>query len=125
MEFTYMDITDVTYGIVCHQVNCRGVMGAGVALAIRNKWPVVFTEYRRAYNNGELVLGNINFVKIKNGLCVGNICSQDRYGRKGRFTDYDAVDKALKHLFNIRSQLNKDTGMHVGRRRLECSIKDN
>ena len=34
--------------IICHQVNCKGVMGAGLAKQIRDKWPVVFDEYKTA-----------------------------------------------------------------------------
>lgn len=34
---------ELTY--ICQQVNCRGVMGAGLALQIRNKWPVVYRRY--------------------------------------------------------------------------------
>lgn len=30
---------------ICQQVNCRGVMGAGLALKIRRKWPVVYQQY--------------------------------------------------------------------------------
>ena len=32
--------------IVCHQVNCKGVMGAGLARQIREKHPDVFSLYR-------------------------------------------------------------------------------
>ena len=31
--------------IIAHQVNCRGVMGAGLALQIRNKYSEVYEEY--------------------------------------------------------------------------------
>jgi O-acetyl-ADP-ribose deacetylase (regulator of RNase III) len=30
----YGSILDATEDIICHQVNCRGVMGAGVAKAL-------------------------------------------------------------------------------------------
>ena len=32
--------------IICHQVNCKGVMGAGLAKQIRDKWPDVYDRYR-------------------------------------------------------------------------------
>ena len=32
--------------IVCHQVNCKGVMGAGLAKQIRDTCPGVFDSYR-------------------------------------------------------------------------------
>ena len=34
---------DVDY--YCHQVNCQGRMGSGIAKAIKEKWPVVYSEY--------------------------------------------------------------------------------
>ena len=33
--------------IICQQVNCMGVMGAGLAAQIRRKWPNVYNEYRK------------------------------------------------------------------------------
>ena len=35
--------------IICHQVNCRAAMGAGLARQIRDKWPVVFDEYVKGH----------------------------------------------------------------------------
>ena len=33
--------------VVCHQVNCQGVMGAGLAAQIRRMFPGVYEDYRR------------------------------------------------------------------------------
>ena len=30
---------------IAHQVNCQGVMGSGVAKAIKNEYPKVYKEY--------------------------------------------------------------------------------
>lgn len=113
MEFINGDITDVTFGFVCHQVNCQGIMGAGVALAIRSKWPIVYTEYRRAYVNGELKLGNVVFVHIKHNLLVANLCGQDSFGRAETFTDYKALTKALTHLSQVRQEVNERVGLTI------------
>ena len=43
----YDDITKSNADYICHQVNCQGVMGSGVAKAIRDKWPQVYEEYKR------------------------------------------------------------------------------
>lgn len=40
------NLLDVKSGILCHQVNCVGVMGAGIALQIKGKWPEVFKQYK-------------------------------------------------------------------------------
>ena len=47
MDFIQKDITTERHGLIIHGVNCQGVMGSGVALAIRNKWPVVYDEYKK------------------------------------------------------------------------------
>ena len=32
--------------IICHQVNTHGIMGAGIALQIKEKFPDVYAVYR-------------------------------------------------------------------------------
>jgi len=103
------DITTATSGIVMHQVNCQGVMGSGVALAIRTKWPTVFEEYQRfcrqpAVRNHRFglgpadtreLLGQVLFVGMED-LVAANLFAQDQYGKDGhRYTSYDALDTCL------------------------------
>ena len=107
MNFSNQDITAVTFGFVCHQCNCRGVMGAGVALAIRKKWPIVYSEYRTAYTQNNLKLGNVIFVRATDNVCVANLCGQDHYGRNATYTDYSAVDKAVYRVSQVRGESNK------------------
>jgi O-acetyl-ADP-ribose deacetylase (regulator of RNase III) len=40
------DLLDQKTDVIAHQVNCLGVMGAGVALQIKNKWPEVYEGYK-------------------------------------------------------------------------------
>lgn len=101
------DITDITYGFVCHQVNCQGVMGAGVAMAIRKKWPVAYTQYRKAYINGQLKLGNAIFIHVTEFIYVVHMCGQNGYGRHGVFTDYTALEKAIESVKNVRIRRHK------------------
>ena len=32
--------------IICHQTNCKGVMGAGIAFQIKRAYPEVFKKYK-------------------------------------------------------------------------------
>jgi O-acetyl-ADP-ribose deacetylase (regulator of RNase III) len=89
------DLLSVKQGILCHQVNCRGVMGAGIAKKIRNKWPVVYQVYRQHYEAGKLQLGKVIPVPVEPGLFVANLCGQYYYGRNGQYTDYQAVATCL------------------------------
>lgn len=53
---------------LCHCCNDIGVMGAGVALAISKKWPIVKSEYLKWYKDGieglPFELGNFQIVSV-------------------------------------------------------------
>ena len=38
-------LDEVTTGCIIHQVNAQGVMGSGIAWAIRERYPQVWTDY--------------------------------------------------------------------------------
>lgn len=40
------NLLDAKNGIICHQVNCQGKMNSGVAKAIREKYPRVYSVLR-------------------------------------------------------------------------------
>ena len=41
------NILDATEDVMVHQVNCIGIMGGGLALEIRKKYPEVYYSYLR------------------------------------------------------------------------------
>jgi len=67
-----------------HGVNCSGVMGAGIAKPIKDKWPNNFTNYEAACRGGFLVPGDAMVVH-ENGMYIFNIASQSRPGRFARY----------------------------------------
>lgn len=89
-----MDILSVKSGVIVHQVNCQGIMGAGIALKIKRKWPLVFQRYRKF----KFKLGQIQLIQVEPGLWICNLAGQDRYGRDKRYTDYEAVRIGLDKL---------------------------
>lgn len=80
MKIVYGDILAITKGIIVQQVNCKGVMGAGLALQIRNKWPSVYENYLISLADGSLKLGGVKFILVDQKLYVANMASQDNYG---------------------------------------------
>lgn len=103
------DITTVTEGIVCHQVNCLGTMGSGVAAAIRQKWPEVFTTYHKKYvenvDSPWKQLGECQMVGVGNDMFadiyVANLFGQYDFGANSRYTEYCALSTALQNLNGI------------------------
>lgn len=65
--------------IICHQVNCRAAMGAGLARQIRDKWPVVFDEYVKVCSPKKL--GDFQVVQVAPQLYVANLFGQSSFGR--------------------------------------------
>lgn len=70
------NLLDIKSGIICHQVNCIGVMGAGLALKIRNKWPIVYKKYKedckQFMTHPEMMLGHVLDVMVEPTLVVAN-----------------------------------------------------
>lgn len=100
-------------GIICQQVNCCGVMGAGLAKAIMDKFPVVYEDYRKNYTNTTNnenrsykchfnQLGTYRLVQCDNDLYVANIYSQDFYGNPSKTGKvYTKIDKLISSIENI------------------------
>lgn len=92
--------------ILCHQTNYVGVMGAGIAYAIKTKLltPEQYMEYQRYCQlHGAAALGSVQFIHLSNGQYVANVFSQDDFysKRKNTITDYDAMEKALIEVDNF------------------------
>lgn len=104
------DITKSNCDIICHQVNCQGAMNSGVAKAIRNKWPVVYENYKAKYDamvmlhphphmRSAQMLGDIQIVPVDTNQAVVNLFSQENFGYDGRrYTSYDAFWNCLNLL---------------------------
>jgi O-acetyl-ADP-ribose deacetylase (regulator of RNase III) len=103
------NLLDAPINYICHQVNCQGVMGAGIAKQIRERWPRVYTEYSNWYASCEDMLGLIQTVHIDGGPSVINMAAQRFYGNRGRFTSYDAFWNCLNE---IRREIPK--GSKIG-----------
>jgi len=105
------DILQAPENIICHQVNCQGVMGSGLAKQISNKWNILpnYKNYIKI-NGKEKVLGTIQLIAISfdTGQYICNIFGQYDYGRdKSKiYTDYLALKNALTELCNF-ARLNK------------------
>ncbi|ACV63283.1 Appr-1-p processing domain protein [Desulfofarcimen acetoxidans DSM 771] len=92
--------------VIAHQVNCKGVMGSGIAKKIREKWPKVYADYKMEHKSGKLVLGYLCGTWVKDeqvhggNRYIANLCGQNRYRVLLPFpqTNYEALEKSLKSL---------------------------
>jgi O-acetyl-ADP-ribose deacetylase (regulator of RNase III) len=104
------DVLKTVTGVICQQVNCQGVMGCGIALAIRRKWPKVYTAYREKINHARMqpntpnLLNSVQLINVGNNLYVANMFAQFGYGRDKRYTDYEAFITCLVKLLMLKSE---------------------
>lgn len=114
VHFVEGNLLDSNVDFICHQVNCQGAMRSGIAKAIRDKWPVVYDEYKAKFDDmeakliemcsswesqldvSEVLLGDTQFVKVNDKQTVVNMFAQQYYGYDGRrYTSYDAFWSCL------------------------------
>lgn len=103
-------------GILCHQTNYFGVMGAGIAAAIKAK--LLNRENYMSYVNvckkwGRNNLGSVQFLDTPDGTVVANCFSQDDKintypnGRISPITDYTAIRSCMGIVKIEAIRLNK------------------
>src|SRR5271165_5473505 len=93
------DLLAVTKGHIVHGCNAKGVMGSGVALAVKRKYPGAFGSYLEHHNTPEgLLLGNAYPYEINNQLVMWNSITQEGYGGGTRQVSYDAIQTCFEQL---------------------------
>ena len=72
-------LEEVTSGCIIQQANAQGVMGSGIAWAIREKWSAVWDDYSSIVkpnptdNESFSLLGDVIITDVSNELCVASI----------------------------------------------------
>lgn len=95
------DLMDAAEPIIVHGCNAQGVMGSGVAKAVRDKYPKAYSDYHSEYvkKSNRLSMGQVIWTWIgwpRDLRVIGNAVTQEFYGRDGkRYVDYDAVRMAF------------------------------
>lgn len=102
MKIVCGDILAINHGVIVHQVNCKKVMGAGLAQQIRRKYPQHFADYMAA----EPKLGDIVVTRIHSTLYIVGIYGQYSYGRYGLHTNYSALRIAMIKAAQFAAQKN-------------------
>lgn len=90
--------TDITH--IVHGCNSLGVMGSGVAKAIRNKYPQAYRDYNDVYNSNGLELGDAVFSVQNDGKIIVNAITQKNFGRARNevYVSYWAIAEVLRKI---------------------------
>jgi O-acetyl-ADP-ribose deacetylase (regulator of RNase III) len=113
---TNSDITTVNNGVIVHGVNCQGVMGSGVAKALKNKWPKIYIEYSKLFENNKprpKLLGKSQLVQVNDNLKIFNAFTQNTYGRTGIHANPEAIKSSLENVIITLHMISDNHISHI------------
>jgi hypothetical protein len=106
------DIFESGADVICHQVNCQGVMGSGIAKQVREKYPWVYAHYKALFNDYKPhdLLGARQLCYINERQAICNCFGQENYDYDGKcYTSYEA----LEEIFGFLKEEFKDTNTSI------------
>lgn len=105
IETRYGNALDVTTGLIVHGCNCQGVMGAGIAWEIKNRFPEAFHIYDQVHRSRGLKLGEISWSEVSPNKFIVNANTQDGFGRDHRQVSYDAIADCFAEVVKLADTL--------------------
>lgn len=102
------DLLTYTGNMIAHQVNCKGVMGAGVAKVLRNQFPSIYPHYKNLCDKTN-PLGMSQPIQVGPNSYVVNLFGQDTYGRTGVHTNVFKLKEAFSSMqdFAVAKGINE------------------
>lgn len=107
IKYKQGDLLDVEEGAIIHGCNAQGVMGSGVALAIKTKYPKAYDAYKKFEEKHGLYLASISIRGIHNTsretpqtFWVCNLITQEYYGKDyhTQYVSYGAIHLGFEKL---------------------------
>lgn len=103
------DLLSCRENVIGHQVNCQGVMGAGLADLVKKKYPHVFEEYKlecQIYKRQRTLMGKCQIVEAEtNEKWLANLFGQFEFGRGQKQTEEEHLRMALKKMKSYAQEM--------------------
>lgn len=107
--FTKGDMFETPANIRVNTINCVGVMGAGVALAFKTKYPAMFKDYKKECQAGNLKPGKLFVWKNLFGETIVNLPTKRHWNEPSIYEDIEsgliALHKFLSKEGNVKVTL--------------------
>jgi O-acetyl-ADP-ribose deacetylase (regulator of RNase III) len=100
LELVDGNLLEAQTDALVNAVNTEGVMGKGIALQFKRKFPEMFESYRRACHAGEVQPGRMHVFEVGEGSqprYIINFPTKRRWRSATRLEDIDAGLTALIH----------------------------
>ena len=88
-----------------HGCNCKGVMGSGIAVGFKKRYPAMFEEYRRMCkaNPREFNPGDAFLWRTEDDVWVFNLATQENYA----FWNKATIERVEKSLVAMHAQADE------------------
>lgn len=103
IRFTNGDMFSVNADILINTVNCVGVMGAGVALAFKERYPSMYIEYKELCNKGLIKPGELH-VWHNNDKIIVNFPTKRHWRNKSLYKDIESGLVVLNHFLKTKNK---------------------
>lgn len=103
IKYVKGDLLNAEQNIIVHQCNAQDTMGSGVAKAIRDRYPQVYNDYVKYFQDipKPSRMGMVLAVQVgtERSVTVCNLIGQLHYLPRGiRHTSYDALTKGFEEI---------------------------
>jgi len=94
------DIFEGTTQVIVNTVNCKGVMGKGLALAFKQRYPEMFSVYQQECKSGRLRIGRPTLYQ-KSTPWILNFPTKDNWKANSKL---EYLEKGLEYFVNNYKQ---------------------
>lgn len=99
MLMTQGDLFTDRHPALGHGVNCRGLMGAGIAITFKRRYPEMFDKYKRFCDAEKLTPGMVYpYLDDKRNTWIYNMATQNNPGKNAHLMYVEeCAEKVLTH----------------------------
>lgn len=116
LTFVKGDIFKSNAQVLVNTVNCRAVMGKGLALEFRKRFPQMFEEYKKECKAGRLKIGTLHLYRSKDKWVL-NFPTKDHWRSRSKI---EYIERGLQYFvehhreWGIRSIAFPKLGCNLG-----------
>jgi O-acetyl-ADP-ribose deacetylase (regulator of RNase III) len=110
------------FDIIAHGCNCMGIMGAGIAKQIAEKYPNALSvdiEHKSKFNNPTEQMGTFSVLNIGDYKRIYNLYTQIK---PGKHFDFESFKLALKAMKNDLPCSHTDSKIRIGFPYIGCGL---
>jgi O-acetyl-ADP-ribose deacetylase (regulator of RNase III) len=110
------------FDIIVHGCNCMGIMGAGIAKQIAERYPKALSvdiEHKSKFNNPTEQMGTFSVAHVEEDKRIYNLYTQLK---PGEYFDYESFKSALKAMKNDLPNSHTDVKVRIGFPYIGCGL---